>query len=136
MDQTLVEVPEVLVIAASIGGVITSLSLLFHAVYQRRVARAIGAPPRVVIARIALRGGVVRTMCALGFLLAGVALTRLPPRPAPFGDVLIAVTYMFLLCAIAVLIASILDIRDRRRLVELISPRGEQVKSPPTPLAT
>lgn len=136
MDTTLVEVPEVLVIAASIGGVAASIALLLEAVRQRRTARAIGAHPRLVIARIALRSGVVRTLCALGFLAAGATLVQLPPRPGQFGVLLRSVTSVFLLCSVAVLVACVLDIKDRRRLIKLLSvPEGRE-ESPPTPLAS
>ena len=125
-----------LVVVASIGGVAASIALLIEAVRQRGTARATGTPPRLVIARIALRSGVVRTLCALGFLTAGATLMQLPPRPGSFGVLLRSVTFVFLLCSVAVLIASVLDIRDRRRLIKSLSAPEARVESPPTPLAS
>lgn len=113
------EATEVALAVVSALGVGFSFALFVLSLRSLRFAAVAGLPLHRLVALMAARAGFVRCITAKTLLLASAVLLRLPPR-APANAVYLEIaTGVFLMSSLAILTASCLDLRDRRRVSDL-----------------
>lgn len=104
----------------SAAATVVSLVHLIESMRAVRIASTARFPVRLLVARMGRRAAILRVSFALTLLACAFLLVGVPDQNMDYPRLINGFTLFLAAAAVAILVFGVVDIRDRRRVTELL----------------